>query len=172
VTDLFSTIEPEPAPQIGRDAPWVRRAILTLFAALIVAVLAGAIGQVSVTSTAQAPAARLELSAPRTVRGGLLFQARVHIRARRTVEHPRLILRRGWLEGMQLSSIEPQPAQESGSGKSVALTYDTLDSGDELTVWLQFQADPTSVGRRPAAISLQDDTRTLATISRTLTVLP
>ncbi len=172
MTDLFAEIEPEPARRIGRDAPWLRRAVLAAFAALIAAVLAGAIGQVSGSSSAQSAAARIELTAPHTVRGGLLFQARVRIHATQAIARPTLVLQRGWLEGMQVSSIEPQPAQETGEGDTVSLSYDKLDAGAALTVWLQFQVDPTTVGHRPADVALLDGTTPLVRIDHTLTILP
>jgi hypothetical protein len=172
MTELFSDIEREPRRRLGRDAPWLRRAVLALFAIGAVAVLAGAIGQQPSSSQAGGAAARLTLSAPDTVRGGLLFQARVTIDATASIRRPQLVLQRGWLEGMQISSIEPQPSQETGSGSTVTLSYDALDAGETLTVWLQFQADPTSVGTRPAGIRLLDGTTPLATIDHDLTVLP
>lgn len=172
MTELFSDIEREPRRRFGRDAPWLRRAVLVLFAVGVVAVLAGAIGQVPSSSQAGGVVARMTLSAPDTVRGGLLFQARATIHARAPIRRPQLVLQRGWLEGMQISSIEPQPAAESGSGSEVALSYDALDAGDSMTVWMQFQADPTSVGTRPAGIQLSDGTTPLATIHHDLTVLP
>jgi hypothetical protein len=172
MTELFADIEREPKPRLGRDAPWTRRAVLALFAALLIAVLAGAIGQQPSSSGAGGAVARLTLSAPDTVRGGLLFQARVTIEATAAISRPQLLLQRGWLEGMQVSSIEPQPSQETGSGNTVTLSYDALDAGESLTVWLQFQADPTSVGTRPADMRLLDGTVPLATIHHDLTVLP
>jgi hypothetical protein len=172
MTELFADIEREPRPRFGRDAPWVRRAVLALFAIGVVAVLAGAIGQEPSDSAAGGTTARLTLSAPDTVRGGLLFQARIAIHASAPIGRPQLVLQRGWLEGMQVSSIEPQPAQESGSGSDVALSYDALDAGETLTVWLQLQVDPTAIGRRPAGVALLDGSTPLATIDHDLTVLP
>jgi hypothetical protein len=173
MTELFADIERDPPRRrFGRDALWTRRAILVVFAALVAFVLAGAIGQIPVRSTTVAPAARLVLSAPERLRGGLLFQSRVDIHAHTRIEHPRLTLGPGWFEGMQVNTIEPQPSQESGSGDQVTLAYDTLEAGKTLTVWMQFQVDPTNVGRRNADIRLLDGARTLATISHTFTVLP
>jgi hypothetical protein len=172
MTELFSDIEREPRRRLGRDAPWMRRAVLGLFAVGVIAVLAGAIGQVPSSSQAGGAAARMTLSAPDTVRGGLLFQARIEIHPRSAIDRPRLVLQRGWFEGMQISSIEPQPADETGVSGDVILTYGRLAPGESMTVWLQFQADPTSVGTRPAGMRLLDGTTPLATIHHDLTVLP
>jgi hypothetical protein len=172
MSELFADIETEPRRRLGRDAPWLRRVVLVLFAAGLVAVLAGAIGQQPSSSSAGGASARLTLSAPDTVRGGLLFQARVEIHPRGAIERPRLVLPRGWFEGMQVSSIEPQPTDESGVRGDVILTYGPLAAGESMTVWLQFQVDPTTLGRRPAGVRLLDGAATLATIDHDLTVLP
>ena len=172
MSELFTEIEREPRRRVGRDAPWLRRTVLALFAAGAVAVLAGAIGQQPSSSQAGGAVARMTLSAPDTVRGGLLFQARIEIRPRSAIERPRLVLQRGWFEGMQVSSIEPQPADETGVRGDVILTYGRLAAGEPMTIWLQFQADPTSVGTRDAGVLLLDGTTPLATIHHDITVLP
>ncbi|HEX5146906.1 MAG TPA: hypothetical protein VFV85_07770 [Conexibacter sp.] len=173
MSELFADIEREPRPRVGRDAPWLRRTILSLLAIGIVAVLAGAIGQVAGTSHAAAPAVRLTLSAPHTVRGGLLFGARVEIHARTRIARPTLVLGHGWLNGMQVNTIEPTASQEQSiNHDQLALSYDPIDAGQTETVYMQFQVDPTNTGRRAADVSLLDGSTTLATIPHTLTVLP
>jgi hypothetical protein len=173
MTELFADIERDPPRRrLGRDAVWTRRAILAVFAVMVVAVLAGAIGQVPVRSTAVAPAARLVVSAPDRLRGGLLFQSRIDVHAHARIAHAHLTLGPGWFEGMQVNTIEPQPSEESGSGDQVTLEFGAIEPGKTLTVWMQFQVDPTNVGRRDAGVRLLDGTRTLATISHTFTILP
>jgi len=88
-------------------------------------------------------AARLTVSAPRVVRGGLLTQVRMQVHARRAIDNPQLILDRGWFDGMQVNGIEPQPSQESGYGNKVVLAYDRMNADATLTVWLALQVDPT-----------------------------
>src|SRR6188768_3365056 len=77
-----------------------RGVIMTLFALISFAALIGFIGQRPSTSTAATPSARMTLSAPTTVRGGIFFQSRISIRALATIEHPRLVLDSGWTEGL------------------------------------------------------------------------
>jgi hypothetical protein len=172
MTDLFADIDPQPRPWTASGAPWVRRIVFVLFVVFIAAALANEFGQEATRSASAAPAARLSVTAPEVLRGGLLAQARIEIEARSAIEHPQLVLGEGWFEGMQVSSIEPQPAAEAGQGREVSLSYDPLDAGQTLTVWVQLQVDPTRVGRRPADVRLQDGKTTIATISRTMTVLP
>jgi hypothetical protein len=155
-----------------RVEPWGRRAFLHVLLAAVAAALAGAVGQRASSTVAAEPAARLAVRAPQVVRGGLLFQARIEVRARRAVEHPRLVLDEGWLSGLQVNTIEPSPASEASRDGRLVLSYDALDPGDRLVVYLQFQLDPTSVGRTRNDVELDDATTRLAVVHRTLRRLP
>jgi hypothetical protein len=168
--DLFTDIEVE--PQSGRAAQGVRRVILALMALFALAALLDVFGQQPKVSSAGGRSARLTVSAPETVRGGLLIQARITVRASRTIEEPNLVLDRGWFEGMQINGIEPAPAEESGYGRKAIFGYDRLDRGKTLTVWLALQVGPTYPGKRSVRVRLQDGTTPLATVTRDLTVLP
>jgi hypothetical protein len=145
---------------------------MTVFALFAAAALWGFTGQRASDSVAAGPAARMRLAAPEIVRGGLFFQSRVEIRALTAIEHPRLVLDDGWVEGMQVNSIEPSPESETSRDGRVVLSYGGLEPGDVLRVWLQFEVDPTSVGKRPYGIELDDETRPLARVDRTIRVLP
>jgi hypothetical protein len=170
MTELFSEL---PRDKRGTKVGLVaRRVIMTVFALFAAVALWGVFGQRASDSVAAGPAARMTLSAPETVRGGLFFQSRVEIRALAAIEHPRLVLDDGWVEGMQVNSIEPSPESETSRDGRVVLTYGGLEAGDLLRIWLQFEVDPTSVGRRSYAIELDDEDRPLARIGRSLRVLP
>jgi hypothetical protein len=112
------------------------------------------------------------VSAPSTVRGGLFFQTTIEITAEAPVEHPRLVLDEGWLEGMQVNSIEPAADSESSRDGRLVLSYGALERGDRLKVWMQFQVDPTQAGRRSRGVELDDGTQRLARVDRELMVLP
>jgi hypothetical protein len=152
--------------------PWIRRALLALLALVPLLGLAGALGQKTVTRSAAAARAQLTLNAPSVLRGGLMWPARINVRARGTIKFPRLILGAGYVNGMQLNTIEPSPTGEASRGPRLVLSYDQLDPGDELVVYLQFQTDPTTTGRQDATVALDDATRPLASIAHTITVLP
>jgi hypothetical protein len=170
VTELFTGIAEETRGQrLGLGA---RRAVLTAFAAISLLAVAGVFGQVATSSTTTGAAATLRLRAPDTVRGGLFFEARLDIRAARAIQHPRLVLDDGWLEGLQVNSIEPAPVSEASRDGRVVLTYGGLAAGDRLVVWLQFEVDPTSVGRRSFGVELDEAETRLARIDRHLTMLP
>ena len=151
---------------------WVRRGVLALLAVVVLAALLNRFGQRPMESTARVPAATVRLTAPETVRGGLFFQSRLDIRAVSAIDHPRLVLEDGWLEGMQVNSIEPDPSQQASRNGTVVLEYDPVQAGQRLVVWLQFQANPASSGRRSYYLELDDGSVALARIDRTITVFP
>jgi hypothetical protein len=165
VAELFSQVDGERGQRVGLIA---RRAVMTLFAAISLAALAGAIGQRATTSEASG----MTLQAPETVRGGLFWQARIDIRAPREIQNPRLVFAEGWLEGMQVNSIEPAAGSESSRDGRLVLSYGKLAAGDRLQIWLQFEVNPTNVGRRSLALELDDAETPVARIDRDIRVLP
>jgi hypothetical protein len=169
-TDYLPTDDPERAA-IGR-ALWTRRLVMCLLAALPVIALIGLIGQRQSTSAAAAPAATLRLTAPKTVRGGIFYQARVQVIARQDLKFPSLVLDDGWVDGMQLNSVEPQPPNEDPLNGKVQLGYGSLPAGHRLIVWCEFEVNPTNVGRHPFGIRLENGNKPVARIQRTIRVLP
>jgi hypothetical protein len=151
---------------------WARRVCMTLLALVSVAALLNVFGQETSDSTATGAAAQLKLSAPTKVRGGLMFQSRVEIHAQRTIGKPRLVLADGWLEGMQMNSVEPDPSQQASRDGAVVLEWDPVQAGKSLVVWLQFQVNPTAAGHRSYDVELDDGPVALARINRDITVLP
>jgi hypothetical protein len=171
MADTFAPIG-DASPHGGLVGLWTRRTVMTLLLAFPVLGALNVFGQEPTTSSALAPAAQLSLDAPKVVRGGLMFQSRVEVHASRRVDHLRLVLDDGWFEGMQIGSIEPQPADEESRDGRVVLTYGRLRAGDRLVVWVQSQVNPTDPGRRKYGLLLQDATSDIARIDRTITVLP
>jgi hypothetical protein len=155
-----------------RAGPWVRRGVMASFVAWAIVVLAGLIGQHPKHQLAAAPAASLDLSSPSRLRGGNYFQTRIIVRASRQLQNPRLVLDRGFLEGVTVNTIEPQANQELSRRDSVVLTYNQLAAGDKLTVWIEAQVNPTTVGRRLQSVSLDDGTTQIARITRHVTYFP
>jgi hypothetical protein len=174
VPTTFADLAAEHAarPERHDRALWARRGIITLFCVVTALALAGRFGQQARQSEASGPAAQMRLSAPPVVRGGLFFQSRIEVRARREIAFPRIVLDNGWLEGMQVNSIEPAPASESSRDGRVVLSYDKLAVGDLLRVWLQFEVDPTSTGHRSYGVELDDAGTRVVRLSPSITVLP
>jgi hypothetical protein len=155
-----------------RHQPWVRRAFLALFSVVIVLGLLNVFGQRSDTSRAASPAVAMEVRGPTKVRGGLLFQERITVRAAQTLHQPRLVLGRGWADGLQINTIEPQPSSEASRGGRIVLSYDALGPGDVLVVYVDYQADPTHVGNTDMGVELDEAARPVIRIPRTLTTFP
>ena len=172
VTKLFTDVAAVPEPRGEIVGLWTRRAVMTIFAVVAVLGLLDVFGQGTTETVASTPAAVLRVTAPEAVRGGLFFQSRIEIRARRDIAHPRLVLDEGWVEGMQVNSIEPSPVGEASRDGRVVLSYDALDAGELLVVWLQFEVNPTNTGHRSYGLELDDADTRLAAIDRHITVFP
>ena len=165
---------------VGRDRdlkgrgyePWLRRALLAIVLVLVVIALLNGFGQRPQASTLTGPKALLGVQAPERLRGGLLYQARFKITARRDIKEPQLVLGPGWFDGLTINTIEPEPSQESNRNGHVALVYDELAPGDTLRVWIEGQVNPTTVGRRVQVTELDDGDRPLITHRNPLTIFP
>jgi hypothetical protein len=152
------------------DEPWVRRGILLV---LIVAVglgLAGTFGQRDRVSRAATPQATLRVAAPERLRGGIFYQARFDIAAVRDLKHPTLVLGEGWSEQMQINTVEPGPDKEDAPDGRLHLEYGELKAGERLTVWLQLEVNPVSLGRRDQSVELVDAGVVVARVTRRVTV--
>jgi hypothetical protein len=150
-------------------ARWI---VLGLIAALAVAALLGRVGQSPRQTVGVGDAAELEVSAPSRLRGGVFFQGRFTVDARAPLESPTLVLDPGWLENMHINTIEPAPSEEASRDGDLALTFPPLAQGDRLVVYMQFQVNPTNVGRRSADVGLYDGETEITTVERTITIFP
>lgn len=151
---------------------WVRRGLVALLGLFVLAGLFNAFGQRPSTAKASSPEADLKIYAPSRVRGGLLWQARFTIRANRDLKEATLVLSQGWLEGQTINTIEPSPLGEASRNGSLSLDLGHVPAGERFELYMQFQTNPTNVGRRSADVQLQDGERLLLTIHRTLTIFP
>jgi len=149
-----------------------RRTLLGLLAAVAVVALLSVFGQSPETAAVSGDGADLEVSAPTRLRGGLFFQGRFSVEAAAPLAQPTLVLGPGWLDNMHINTIEPAPAEESSRDGDLALSYGPLAEGDRLVVYMQFQVNPTNVGRRSADVGLYDGESLVARVERTITVFP
>jgi hypothetical protein len=150
----------------------VRRIGYVILGVLALLGLLNVFGQRPSTDTADASAARLELYAPSHLRGGLLFMARFRITAKQDLKKATLVLDPGWAESMTINTIEPAPTDETSDNGRLALTLGPIQAGDSFLLFMQFQVNPTNVGRRPQDVELRDGDTHIATIHRTVTVFP
>jgi hypothetical protein len=92
--------------------------------------------------------------------------------ARREIRRATLVLDPGWLEQMHLNTLEPAPIGEASRDGRIALDFGRVPSGRSLLVFMQFQVNPTNVGRHSHDVELHDGETLLARIDRTVTVFP
>jgi hypothetical protein len=157
----------------GRERnPWTRRALLSLLAVVLGLAAVNVFGQRPTTAHADGAAGSLEVHAPTRLRGGVFWMARFHVRARREIRRATLVLDPGWLEQMHLNTLEPAPIGEASRDGRIALDFGRVASGQSLLVFMQFQVNPTNVGRHSHDVELHDGETLLARIDRTVTVFP
>jgi hypothetical protein len=145
------------------------------FAVLLVTAVLGLLnvfGQRPSSTTADASAARLELSVPSHLRGGLLFMARFRITPKHDLQNATLVLAPGWTEDMTINTIEPSPTDETSDNGLLTLELGQIKADATFVLYMQFQVNPTNVGRRSQDVELRDGDTHIATISRTVTVYP
>jgi hypothetical protein len=157
----------------GREwEAWVRRGLFALLCLVPLLALLNVFGQRPETASAAAPEAKLALYAPEHVRSGLLFEARFRVTARQDLAKATLVLDPGWLEGMQANTIEPGPIGEGSADGKLVFQLGHVAAGHSYVLFMQFQVDPTNVGRRSQGVALYDGQRKLVELHRTITVYP
>jgi hypothetical protein len=152
--------------------PWVRRGLLALLGVPIVLGVSNVFGQHQSAASASAPAATLSVNAPSSIRGGLLFTVSFTVRAHAELKKATLVLDPGWIDGMQVNSINPQPVDEASRNGRVVLDLGHIPAGELVTYWIEFQVNPTTVGRRRQDVELDDGPKQILTAHRTLMVYP
>jgi hypothetical protein len=152
--------------------PWLRRLLLCCVAVLPLLALLNVFGQHPSTSSASSPAATLSVTAPTRLRGGLIFQVKVKVQAHREISQLQIAFDTGWWESMSVNSIEPNPSSETSHNGQVVLAYGNLPAGQALISWLYFQVNPTNVGKRREDVAIQDGSKLLVRIHRSMTIFP
>jgi hypothetical protein len=151
---------------------WFRRGLLAAACVLPILALVNLFGQRPATSVAATHAATLKVYAASRVRGGLLYQARFHVFAKREIKKAILVLDSNWLEGMTLNTLEPSPVSEASRNGDLSLELGHIPQGQSHLLFIQFQVDPTNVGHRSQDVSLYDGGTKLLSIHRTITIYP
>jgi hypothetical protein len=152
--------------------PWTRRVLLMLLGLLVVAGAANVFGQHPDTDVAEVPAARLEVYSPTKVRSGLFFMSRFVIDAREDIAEATLVLDNDWLEDVTLNTVEPAPVGEASRDGDLAFELGHIPAGGEYRFYLQFQVNPTGLGRRSHDVALYDGETLLTRIDRDAIIWP
>ncbi|CAN5347824.1 hypothetical protein BH20ACT13_BH20ACT13_18980 [soil metagenome] len=157
----------------GRERrPVVRRVLVAMLAGILLLGLFNLFGQRVDASSAESSGARLEVSAPAKVRGGIFFQARFRIEADEEIRNATLVLDPDWLEDITLNTVVPSPVGEASQDGSIALELGRIPAGEEHRLYLHFQVNPTALGTRSQDVDLYDGDRLLLSIDRDAIVWP
>ena len=106
------------------------------------------------------------------MRGGLLYGARLTIRARKELRKATLVLADGWTKGMTINTIEPSPIGEASRDGRLSLELGHVPQGQKFVLYMQFQVNPTNVGHRSQDVDLYDGETQVLTVRRSITVFP
>jgi hypothetical protein len=153
-------------------AQWLRHGFLLLLTILVVAALLNAFGAHPRTGEAGAAAATLKVTAPERVRGGLLYQARLEIRAKEALGAPTLVFDKGWIEETTINTVQPEPAETTSDARHLKMRFPPLTPGRTLDVYISLQANPNDVGTHNADVALYDADEEIASIDRTQVNFP
>jgi hypothetical protein len=149
-----------------------RRVFFALIFLVALLGLLNVFGQRPTDTLAASSAADFHVFAPTALRGGLYYEGRMTVEAKQDIAKATIVLDSGWTEQMQINTIEPSPVGEASRDGKLALDFGHVPAGEKLVVWLQYQVNPTNVGRRSQDVSLYDDTTLIAEVDRTVTVFP
>jgi hypothetical protein len=155
-----------------RWAIWFRRGSILLLCAVPVLAALNVFGQRPSTASASSPQASIRVHAPNALRGGLLFQASFTVDAHQSLERAALVLDAGWRENITINTIEPSPIGEASDGGRLVLTLGHVPAGKSYVLSMEFQVNPTTVGRLHQGVTLTDGPTRLARVERTVTVFP
>src|SRR4051794_13435509 len=153
---------------------WTPRILFAVICAFPVLALFNVFGQAPEVEKVANPngAATMELSAPTTVRSGLIWQARFDIRAKREIKDAVLVLDSGWLESMTMNTVEPSPAEETSRNGGVAFDLGDIPAGKLWRQYLEFQANPVNAGSQSQGATLYDGNVPLLHLNRDIRVWP
>jgi hypothetical protein len=149
-----------------------RRVGYALLGIVAVLGLLNVFGQRPSSKTAEGAAAKLDLYAPSHLRGGLLYMARFRVTARQDVKDATLVLAQGWAENITINTIEPAPVGEASKNGRLSFELGHIPAGKSYVLFMQFQVNPTNVGRRSQDVELLDGDTHITTLDRTVTVFP
>jgi hypothetical protein len=151
---------------------WIRRCLLALLAVIPLLALFNVFGQQPTSAKAEAPAATLKVSSPTRLRGGLIYMARFDVHAKQDLKSATLVLDPGWAENITINTVEPSPVGEASKNGRLSFELGHVPAGQKYTLFMDFQVNPTNVGRQSQDVELDDGEMHILTIDRDVTVFP
>ena len=151
---------------------WIRRGLLALLGLIPLLALFNVFGQQPISTKAEAPAARLKVSSPTRLRGGLIYMARFDVHAKEDLKSATLVLAPGWAENITINTVEPSPIGEASKDGRLSFELGHVPAGQKYTLFMDFQVNPTNFGRQSQDVELLDGETQILTIDRDVTVFP
>jgi hypothetical protein len=143
--------------------------VLTAF---VILAFLNVFGQRATTSSTTAPAATLAIRSPDTLRSGLVVQTRLRILATQEIKDAIVVLSPEWIEGITFNTIEPSPIGEASKDGSLSFDLGHIPQGQEYSLYIQMQVNPTTFGSRTEETRLFDGQTLLLTSSRDVRIFP
>jgi hypothetical protein len=144
-----------------------------LLGALLLAAMLGVFGgtrdpQVS----AEGDGARLTVTAPRTLRSGMILEVGIDVTVGRPIAQPVVAISGSYLHELSFNSIIPEASQAEFENGTLTLHYDALQPGDRLHVKMDGQVNPPLIGETDGIIAVRDGDTVLAQRPVSLWVFP
>lgn len=144
-----------------------------LLGALLLAALLGLFGGTpDPTVGAQANGVRLTVTAPRTLRSGMILEIDIAVDAMRPIAKPVVAISGAYLRNLSFNSIIPDASQAGFENGEVTLQYGALKPGDRLQVKMDGQVNPPLVGENRGVVEVRDDKSVLVRRPVRLRVFP
>jgi hypothetical protein len=151
---------------------WVRRGGIALLAVVALSAVLNVFGQRPETSTLSTGAARLQVYAPSSARGGLVYAARFRVDARKEIKKAILVLEPGWTDQYTVNGVSPQPISEGSDNGKLLFNLGHIPRGEHYTLFLSLQINPTNVGQHGQDVWLYNGKKQIAVIHREITIWP
>ena len=148
--------------EVAAPTRWCGGDYSSSWPALVVAALLDVFGQRPVTRGRRSVCDARGSVARSTLRGGLIFQARFTVTARRRSVSRRSCSSGGGSSRCRSTRSCPTGAVVVRATARVRLTYPRSPAGVSLDVWIYFQVNPTNVGTRRQNVELDDGGTRLA----------
>jgi hypothetical protein len=153
---------------------WFPNALFALVCVVPLLALLNVFGQSPTVKTVANPngVATMQLSAPTSVRSGVLFQARFDIHAHKEIKDAVLVLDSGWLESLTMNTSEPAASSETSRNGGIALDLGDIPAGKLWRQYLQFQVNPVNAGSQSQGVTLYDGNVPLLHLNRNIMIWP
>lgn len=157
----------------GRNIePWFRRAGLLVLLGICALGLANVFGQHTHVLSEDSSAAKLSVETPGAARGGLIYQSIFTIEAHEDLAEPTLHLEPGWFDGLTINTVQPDAVEWGQVGGRNTLKLPSLAPGEKFVLRLQYQVNPTVLGRRSQDVVLMDAGTELVRLDHAQTLFP